>query len=79
MNKYQRARAWREGHGLTRAQLAERTGWSPEAIYWFEEGHKPPRPGQRTYYEIEDWVFMRYRLACAGVEHELKTGRVFNW
>lgn len=83
MNEYQKAKAWRERLGLTDKQLADLTGYSAKSIYWFERGLTPParnaKGGNENDRQIKEWVLQRYRMACAGVEHELKTGHKFNW
>lgn len=72
-----RSRAWRERLGLTQAQLAELTGYSPKSIFWFEKGMTPPlRNGNDR--EIREWVWQRWKMACSGAERKLK-GESFNW
>ena len=29
--------------------------------------------------KIRPWVWHRYKLACAAVDHQLKTGKAFEW
>lgn len=75
--EHNRARAWRERHGLTQAQLAELTGYSPKSVYWFEQGVTPPlRNGSDR--SIREWVWQRWKMACAGAERKIK-GEPFNW
>ena len=76
--EHDKARLWREAKELTLEQLSQLTGYSVSAIYWFERGVTPPSrkaPGDRA---IADWVWQRYRAACAGVDAEL-AGRKFKW
>ena len=76
--EHDKARLWREAKELTLEQLSHLTGYSVSAIYWFERGVTPPSrkaSGDRT---IADWVWQRYRAACAGVDAEL-AGRKFKW
>lgn len=80
--EHQRARAWRELHNLTPDQLAELTGYSRQAIYWFERGYAPPRSirGKHTEDEpIKPWVWQRYKRACQGVHAELVGQKKWNW
>lgn len=75
-----RARLWREHHGLSKKQLGELIGYSPEAIYWFEEGKTPPGRRQTAdTREIKPWVWLRYLMACAGIQRSLETNRDFKW
>ena len=73
MTEHEKARAWRLKNKYTRDQLAKLTGYSPEAIYWFERGCTPPRGKGRKRGKIPAWVWQRYRLACAGL------GVPFEW
>ena len=75
----QLAREWRERHGLTRAQLAEATGYASMTIYWMERGETPPgRGGDGNSHPIQPWVWLRYQRACQGLDAELK-GVKFSW
>lgn len=38
MTESEQARAWREAMGLSRAELASLTGYSPESVQAFEQG-----------------------------------------
>jgi transcriptional regulator with XRE-family HTH domain len=77
MTEHEKARAWREARGLSLAQLAELTGYSPITLRWFEKGLRPPNRGRdRT---LAPWVWQRYRMACAGVEKQLRSGKEFQW
>lgn len=79
MTRYQQARAWRERHDLTPEQLSGLTGYSVSAIYWFERGETPPsRKSPTNAGGIADWVWLRYRRACQGVDAELN-GSKFRW
>jgi predicted transcriptional regulator len=73
MKPHQRAKAWRERRKLTREQLAELSGYTTSMIYKFEAGFQ--RPG----IEHSEFVMQRYRLVCAGIDAQLRTGRVFEW
>jgi transcriptional regulator with XRE-family HTH domain len=70
---HQRAKAWRERRKLTREQLSELSGYTTSMIYKFEAGFQ--RPG----IEHSEFVMQRYRLVCAGIDAQLRTGRVFEW
>lgn len=82
MTEHQKARAWRESRGLTQRQLADLTGYSEPAIWWFEKGLTPPKrlakSGSRDR-SIAPWVMQRYRLACSGVDRLLRSGKPFEW
>jgi DNA-binding XRE family transcriptional regulator len=78
-NPAEKARAWREELGLTRAALAEKIGYAPETIYWFERFETPPgRAGKKKPQPIKPWVWLRYQRACEGLQREIE-GRVFKW
>ena len=83
MTEHEKAKAWREKAGLTLAQLAELTGYSPVTLRWFEKGMTPPqrlaKSGLSQDRTIAEWVWRRYRMACAGVDRLLRTGKEFNW
>jgi len=75
----EKAREWRERLGLTRAALAEKVGYSPEAVYWFERGVTPPgRAGKKKPQPVKPWVWLRYQRACQGLDAELRGVR-FKW
>lgn len=85
--EYVKARQWREKLELTPKRLAELSGYSVPSIFWFERGLTPPRtrkhvagkakePRER---QIKWYVFARYKLCCAAVEHQLKIGKKFDW
>lgn len=75
--EHERAKLWRERHGLSLAQLADLTGYSELSIRWFEKGQRPPNRGKDR--EIAEWVWRRYKLACCGVEAQLFSKREFDW
>lgn len=71
--KGRRARAWREKAGLTAQDLADHTGYSLEAVYQFERGRRADGS------DHSEWTWQRFRLCCAAVDTQLKTGRTFEW
>lgn len=73
MKPHQQAKAWRLKRNLTPGQLAELSGYTTSMIYKFEAGCT--RPGTA----VSEWAWQRYRMICAGIEHQLKTGREFQW
>lgn len=76
----EKARAWREKLGITPKELADATGYSALAIYWFERGETPPARNMKsgsTSREIKPWVWLRYKMACAG--YERSRGKQFDW
>lgn len=77
MSEHLKARAWRERHGLTFEQLAELTGYGSRAIRWMEQGLSSPIKGKSR--KVAPWVWQRYRMCCAGVEAQLRSGKKFSW
>ena len=69
----EQARAWRVQVGLSVNALADRTGYSPEAIYYFERG------GRDGGAKHSEFAWQRYQMVCAAVDAELKGGRTFAW
>jgi DNA-binding XRE family transcriptional regulator len=69
----QAAHDWRVRLNLTQGELADRTGYSREAVYQYERGFR--HDGAR----LSDFAWQRYQMACAAVEHEIRTGRTFAW
>ena len=67
------ARAWRERRGLDLDQLSELSGYSVSALRQLEAGK---RFGGASH---SQWAWHRYRMVCAGVEAQLRSGRVFEW
>lgn len=83
MTESEKARAWRESHGLSVDELAEKSGYSRETIYMFERGSNNI-PARRTRLkarkgEISDATWHRYRMACAGVDGEIGAKKKFRW
>lgn len=75
MKPHQQARAWRERRQLTLDQLADLTGYSVPAIRKFEAGWRNTKAGVKH----SEWTWQRYRMTCAAVEVQLRTGREFAW
>lgn len=69
LTEFQKAQAWREKQNLSRKELGDAIGYSPISIYWFERGETPParniKSGSQSR-EIKPWVWLRYKMACAG-------------
>lgn len=72
---HERARAWREKLSLTLDQLSELTGYSVPAIRKFEAGARNKTRGDQH----SEWTWQRYRMACAAVDAQIRTGRTFSW
>jgi len=72
---HERAKAWREKRNLTLDALSELTGYSVVAIRKLESGYRHQGNGEKH----SEWTMERYRMACAGAEAQLKTGRRFDW
>jgi predicted transcriptional regulator len=83
--EHEKAKAWREAHGLSLAELSPLIGYSTAALYWFEAGKTPPRTykGKRSPSRkgrvINPTVWLRYKAACAGIDAWLKDKRRFDW
>lgn len=81
--EHDKARQWREARGLSLAELAELTGYGEGSIRWMEKGLTPPlrraKSGNEHDRTISPWVWTRYKRACASVDHQLRTGREFDW
>lgn len=75
MKQHAQAKAWREQRGLTRAQLADLTGYTVAAIYKLEAGYRNGGTGEMH----SEWTWQRYRMACAGAEKQLRSGKEFRW
>jgi hypothetical protein len=67
------AKEWRLRRKLTAQQLAEMSGYTESMIWKFEAGFQ--RPGV----EHSEFVWQRYRLICAGIEAQMRSGRTFEW
>jgi DNA-binding XRE family transcriptional regulator len=78
MSEHTRAAAWRKSLGLTQQQLAHAIGFSRETIYWYERGETPPTKGAGSKPQPA-WIWRRYKLACAGLAAQLKSGKPFDW
>lgn len=68
--EHQRAREWREANGYTRVQLSALIGYSVSMIRDYELGAVR---GTGKVIGKNEWL--RYRLACAAIEHAI----IFNW
>lgn len=85
MTEHQKAKAWRERHDLSPAELSPLIGYSVSSIYWLEEGKTPPRTykgkrsPERKGRAIHPTVWLRYKAACAGIDAWLKDKRRFDW
>ena len=75
MKPHESAKAWRLRRKLTLDQLSDLTGYSVIAIRKLEAGMRNSKRGEFH----SEWVWERYRMACAGAEAELKSGRKFGW
>jgi transcriptional regulator with XRE-family HTH domain len=84
VTEHEKAREWRERRGLSKARLAELTGYAYESIHHFEKGLTPPRTWKKARVAkvepqpIDPYVWYRYKMCCAGVE-ALLSGVKFNW
>jgi predicted transcriptional regulator len=73
MTSGEQAKAWRLRRGLTQAQLSELTGYTESMIYKFEAGFQRPNKPH------SEWTWQRYRMICSAVDHQLRTGKEFQW
>lgn len=71
--EHHKARWWRTHVArLSIPQLSELTGYGIRSIYDMENGHNSV--GRK----IDQYVWRRYKCACAGVHHTLQR-EPFNW
>lgn len=75
MKPHEQAKAWRVKRGLSLDQLADLTGYSVPAIRKFEQGARNSKAREGH----SEWTWQRYRMACAGAEAQLRSGREFGW
>jgi transcriptional regulator with XRE-family HTH domain len=75
MKPHDKAKAWRERRKLTLDTLSELTGYSVIAIRKFEAGSRNAKAGEPH----SEWVMQRFKMACAGAEAQLRSGRTFEW
>jgi hypothetical protein len=80
----QKATEWRKAQNLSLDQLADLTGYSKVTLYWYFRGLTPPRTkkhvaGRQKSKPIGEAEWTRFRNICAGVEYQLKNGRMFEW
>lgn len=69
-----RARWWRVNVvKMSVQELADLTGYSPQAIYLMERGVASDGSLVKT------WAFKRYKMACAGAMAQADQGRPFEW
>jgi len=78
MTEHKRARLWRIRNDLSVDQLAELTGYHRATIYLMERG-VTAATSTRDHDTIDPQVWQRYKLVCAGVEAQLRSGKKFNW
>lgn len=68
-----RARAWRDRLELTVEQLEEMSGYSRESIWMYERGKRSDKT------EIGAFAWQRYKMACAAVDRQIRSGEEFEW
>lgn len=73
---HEQAKAWRERMKLTVQELSDRSGYGLTTIYMFERGM---RQDGKQLSEHSAFAWERYRLICAAVDKEIRTGRRFAW
>ncbi|HTQ99241.1 MAG TPA: helix-turn-helix transcriptional regulator [Candidatus Acidoferrum sp.] len=73
--QHEQARQWRIRRGFSVDKLAELTGYSREAIYAMERGEST-RAGAG---KVKEWVWHRYKMCCAGVDAQIRSGLNFDW
>ena len=73
MQENVQAKQWRNERGFTVEQLSDLTGYSREAIYCFERG----KMANGT--DIPEWVWQRFKMTCAGVDAQVRSGMNFQW
>lgn len=80
----QKATDWRKARNLSLDHLAELTGYSKVTLYWYFRGLTPPRTakhiaGKQKSKAIGKAEWQRFKNLCAGIEYQLKNGRMFDW
>lgn len=75
MSEHHKARLWRRARSLTVERLSELSGYSVEAIYALEQGRSTRKGGGK----VQPWVWQRYRMCCAGIDAQIRTGINFEW
>ena len=75
----ERATLWRSKSGLTMAQLADLTGYSPSAICRFELGTVPASQTMGEHpVTLKAW--RRYKMICLAVDMLVRAGKkVEDW
>ena len=75
----ERATLWRSKSGLTMAQLADLTGYSPSAICRFELGTVPASQTMGEH-PVTPKAWRRYKMICLAVDMLLRAGKqVEDW
>lgn len=69
-----RAKHWRTNvMRISKAELAALIGYTEQAVYLMERGiNSQGMP-------VRDWVWTRYKMACAGAEYARFSGKPFDW
>ena len=75
----ERATLWRSKSGLTMAQLADLTGYSPSAICRFELGTVPASQTMGEH-PVTAKAWQRYKMVCLAVDMLVRAGKkVEDW
>lgn len=69
--EHQKAKKWRLARGLTLDELAHLSGYSKQAIFWFEKGVSTRGT------PLDPYSWQRYRRICAAIEFD--RDEKFNW
>ena len=79
MTEHERARAWMDSRKISADRLAELAGYGRRSVYWMLRGQSPPNATRSKPVPVADWVWQRFKMACAGVEAQLKSKKEFDW
>lgn len=77
--EHEKVKAWMDRRNLSADDVAEKTGYARRTVYWMLRGQSAPNGYHKKPGNISDWVWQRFKLACAGVEAQIKSGRKFDW
>lgn len=77
--EHEKARAWRESHGLSLDELSELTGYSKAALYWLERGVMAPGQKGANPREMNPYSWIRYKNICQAVDLQLRRRLKFDW
>ena len=78
MTEHEQAKAWMEKRELSVERLSKLTGYGHRSIYWMLRGMAPPN-AVRPARPISEAVWQRFKIACAGVDAQIRAKNRFDW